>query len=159
MIRKLIFVSLAAMLGGCSAVNQAPKVDYAQACDPSNTGKKVAVEGFLQVTQRIPCMKMLKPGRECAFKFADKVNIVGKEIILYLPEGSGKGAVETPESAKAPASSSVFGPGDIKIRLSDGTEITPQPDVATPVTASGEIRLTSGENPVCSIAAESVIKR
>lgn len=156
---KLVMLLMAAALCACSVATMAPKVEYAQACDPANKGNKVSVDGFLQVTEKILCYKAMSIERNCTFKLADRINIVGKEIVLNIREGKGNGMVETRETGKTSPPSTVFGPGDIKIRLSDGTEITPQLDIATPITVSGEMHLTSGDNPICAIYADAVLKR
>ena len=146
-------------LTACQSLYMAPKIEYAKVCDPANSGKKFAVDGFLQVTDRVPCMKSLSPGRECAFKLADKVNVVGKEVMLKIKEGSGNGMVETPESGKSVSSTTVFTRADIKILLSDGSEIVPQPDIATPVTVNGEVYVSTSDSGLCTITAESINKR
>jgi hypothetical protein len=120
------------------------------------------VQGFLQAADKVPCMKMLNPERDCAFKFMDKVNVVGKEILVYLPEGADKNQAETPDAGKSNLKpTSVFTRDEVKFRLDNGSVITPQADIATPVTATGKVRITDGNGgeKICSIRVIKIEKR
>lgn len=127
----------------------------------ANKDKEVTVQGFLNVSDKVPCMNMLNPKRDCAFKFMDSVNVRGKEIIAYLQEGAGKNETETPEAGQSAFQSkptSVFTRDQVKIRLNDGTVVTPQVDIATPVTLTGKVRTTDGDN-LCTISGTKIEKR
>lgn len=144
----------------CSKTSTAVVTEYAQVCTTVNKDKDVTVQGFLQVTDKVPCMNMLNPKRDCAFKFADKINVVGKEIIVYLQEGAGGNETETPEAGKSAFQSkptSVFTRDQVKIKLDDGTIITPQADIATPVTVTGKVGITDSN--ICTINAAKIEKR
>lgn len=163
-----IFLLFALSFVGASACTNSssapPPTEYAQVCSAANNGKDVAVQGFLAVSDKVPCMNMLRPKRDCAFKFLDKVNVTGNEIIVYLQEGGGNNEADTPEAGKSAFDSkptSVFTRDQIKFRLFDGTLITPQADVATPVTVMGKVSLTdgSGAEKICSIMANRIEKR
>lgn len=157
----LALVTLLFFAANCSKTQTATVTDYAQVCTVANKDKDVTVEGFLQVADKVPCMNMLNPKRDCAFKFADKINVVGKEIIVYLQEGAGSNETETPEAGKSAFQSkptSVFTREQVKIRLDDGSLITPQADIATPVTVTGKVRTTDGDN-ICTISAAKIEKR
>ncbi|HRH45392.1 MAG TPA: hypothetical protein PKY82_27380 [Pyrinomonadaceae bacterium] len=133
--------------------------DYAQVCTDANKDKEVAVKGFLQVAEKVPCLKILNPKRDCSFKFLDKVNVVGNELIVSLPEGNGKNEVETPEFSNPPKPTSIFTRDQVKIHLNDGTIITPQADIATPAIVTGKVYLRdeAGQKK-CSIDAIKVEK-
>jgi len=162
----LIIIMLSFFAGSCTKTtnlteNSLPLIDYTQVCIAANKDKEVKVQGFLGVSDKVPCMNMLNPKRDCAFKFLKEVNIAGNEIIVYLQEGTGKSEAESPEAGKSAFESkpsSVFTRDQIKFRLDDGTLITPQPDVATPVTITGKVGLTEDEK-ICSITATKVEKR
>lgn len=160
----LTLLAFSIFAASCGKTNNAPTIEYAQVCTAANKDKEVTVQGFLNVTDKVPCMKMLNVKRDCAFKFMDKVNITGSEIIVYLAEGTDKNQAETPDAAKASGDvkpSTVFTRDDVKFRLADGSVITPQKDVATPVTVTGNVNITdgSGGDKICSIMASRVEKR
>jgi hypothetical protein len=159
----LMIVALTGFSISCAKSNPVNLVEYAQACVDANQGKVVTVQGFLGAANSTPCLKILKPNRECAFKLLDKVNVVGKEIIAYVAEGKLSNQVETPESGATNVKpSSIFTRENLKIHLADGTEVVPQETVATPVTVTGEIHLTdkgAGDEKLCSISASSIEKR
>lgn len=133
--------------------------EYGQVCTDANKDKEVSVKGFLQVADKVPCLKILNPKRDCSFKFLDKVNVIGNELIVSLPEGNGKNEVETPEFSNPPKPSTIFTRDQVKIRLNDGTVITPQADIATPIIVTGKvyIRDEAGKKS-CSIDATKVEK-
>lgn len=148
----------------------ARQVEYAQACDAANNGQVIAVQGFLGAATTTPCQKTMKLGkdktliRECAFKLLDKVNVVGTEIMAYLPEGKESNQVETPDAGLPNVKpTSLFSREKLKIRLDDGSVVVPQEAVAAPVTLTGELSLTdkdsSGSEKICSIHATKVEKR
>lgn len=147
----------------CGKSASAPTIEYAQVCTPANKDKDVTVQGFLNVTDKVPCVKMLNIKRDCAFKFMDKVNIAGTEIMVYLAEGTDKNQAETPDAAKSSTEvrpSMVFTRDDVKFRLDDGSLIVPQKDVATPVTVTGKVNLSDGSgDKLCSIMATRIEKR
>jgi hypothetical protein len=163
---KYLFLALfmlAVFAVSCTKSNPAPAVDYAQVCTTANKDKEVAVAGFLNVTDKVPCLKMLNPKRDCAFKFMDKVNITGREIIVYLPEGAEKNQAETPDAQKSSSElkpTTVFTRDEVKFRLDDGSLIVPQKDIATPVTVTGKVSFSESETEkLCSIMASSIAKR
>jgi len=161
----LFLLTFSIFAASCAKSSSSPTVEYAQVCTEANKDKEVTVEGFLNVTDRVPCLKMLNPKRDCGFKFMDKVNISGNEIILYLQEGTGKNQAETPDAEKSGYDvkpSTVFSRDEVKFRLDDGTVIVPQADIATPVTVTGKVNLTdksAGDEKICSINATRVEKR
>lgn len=162
----LAIVVFAALSFSCSKTETLTPTEYAQACKETNKDKEIAVQGFIQAADKVPCMNMLNPKRDCAFKFLDKANVSGSEIIAYLPEGADKNHAETPEAGKSAFESkpsSVFTRDQIKIRLNDGTLIVPQADVATPVIIAGKITLTdkdtTGGEKICSIMATKIEKK
>lgn len=166
--KKLLFLLLlSAFFVSCAKNNittssSAPVVKYGEVCNDENNEKDVSVQGFLNVADKVPCMKILNPKRDCAFKLLDKVNIVGKEILVYLPEGAEKNHAETPETGKSNVKpTSVFTRDEVKFRLDDGNLITPQADIATPVTVTGKVNLTDGSvgEKICSIMATKIEKR
>ena len=72
--------------------------------------------------------------------------------------------IETPEAGMSDVKpTSLFPKENLKIRLSDGTVVVPQENVATPVAVTGEVSLTdknsSGSEKLCSIHATKVEKR
>ena len=155
----LILLALIVIANACAKSNPVNAVEYAQACSEANKDKEITVKGFLQVTDKVPCLKILNPKRDCAFKFLDKVNVVGNELVVDLPEGNGKNEVETPEFANPPKPTSVFTRDQIKIRLNNGTIITPQPDIATPVIVTGKLYLRDNVGQQrCTIYATKVEK-
>lgn len=157
----LSLVALSIFAVNCSKNGTAVITEYGQVCTAANKDKEVTVQGFLQVADKVPCLNMLNPKRDCAFKFADKINIVGKEIIVYLQEGAGSNETETPEAGKSAFQSkptSVFTRDQVKIRLDDGSIITPQADIATPVTVTGKVHI-SDSGDLCTISAAKVEKR
>jgi len=157
------FLMLAICVASCGKSASAPMVEYAQVCTPANKDKDVTVQGFLNVTDKVPCMKILNIKRDCAFKFMDKVNVAGTEIMVYLSEGTDKNQAETPDALKSSTEvrpSTVFTRGDVKFRLDDGSVITPQKDVATPVTVTGKVNYSDSEaDKLCSIMATKIEKR
>lgn len=156
----LLLFSLAAV--SCTKTASAPTVEYADVCTPANRDKEVTVAGFLHVADKVPCVKMLNIKRDCAFKFMDKINISGGEIMIYLPEGADKNQAETPDAQKGYGEarpSSVFARDEVKFRLNDGSVITPQKDVATPITATGKVSLSDGGDKLCAIMATRIEKR
>lgn len=163
--KKLIFLLLfSAFFVSCAKNNtsSAPVIEHGEVCSDANEDKEVSVHGFLKVADKVPCLKMLNPKRDCGFKFLDKVNIVGKEIIVYLPEGAGENQAETPDAGKSDVKpTSVFTRDEIKFRLDDGSLITPQADIATPVTVTGKVNLidASGGEKICSIKATKIEKQ
>ena len=163
--KKLLFLLLlSAFFVSCTKnnISSAPLIEYGEVCSDANNEKEVSVQGFLQVAEKVPCMKMLYPKRDCAFKFLDKVNVVGKEILVYLPEGAEKNHAETPETGKSNLKpTSVFTRNEVKFRLDDGNLITPQADIATPVTVTGKVNLTdgNGSEKICSIRTTKIEKR
>jgi hypothetical protein len=97
--------------------------------------------------------------RDCGFKFLDKMNVVGEEIHVYLREGKGNNQAETPEAGQENLKPSVgFESSQVKFRLNDGTVVSEQKDVATPVTVTGKVSL-SEDGKLCSIMADKVEKR
>jgi hypothetical protein len=160
----LIFVAVA-IFGAFSCTKSpfAPTIEYSQVCAEANKDKEVTVQGFLNVTDKVPCVKMLNIKRDCGFKFMDKVNITGNEIILYLAEGTDKNQAETPDAAKGYGEvkpSAVFTRDEVKFRLDDGNVVVPQKDVATPVTVTGKVNLFDGSgDKLCSIMATRIEKR
>ena len=138
-------------------------VEYAQVCTAANKNKVVAVQGFLGYGSKTPCMSMMRGDskRDCAFKLLDNINVVGKEIIVYLREGKENNQAETPETEKTGIRpSSAFDKSQVKFRLNDGTVVTAQENVATPVTVTGKVELTDeGENQICSILVNKIEKR
>lgn len=163
--KKLLFLLIiSAFFVSCAKnnISSAPVVEYGEVCKDVNVEKEISVQGFLNVADKVPCLKMLNPKRDCAFKFMDKVNVVGKEIIVYLPEGTEKNQAETPDAGKANLKpTSVFTRDEVKFRLDDGNLITPQADIATPVAVTGKVNLTdgSGGEKICSIRATKIEKR
>lgn len=163
--KKLLFLLIfSAFFLSCAKndISSAPVTEYGEVCKDANNEKEVSVQGFLQVADKVPCMKMLDPKRECAFKFMDKVNVVGKEILVYLPEGAEKNQAETPDAGKSNVKpTSVFTRDEVKFRLDDESVITPQTDIATPVTVTGKVNLTdgSGGEKICSIRTTRIEKR
>jgi hypothetical protein len=159
----LIFAVLTVFAASCAKTNSAPTVEYTQVCSNANKDKEVTVQGFLNVTDKVPCVKMLSLKRDCGFKFMDKVNITGSEIILYLAEGTDKNQAETPDAAKSSSElkpSAVFTRDEVKFRLDDGSLIVPQANIATPVTVTGKVNFTdNGADKLCSIMATRVEKR
>ncbi len=161
---RLTLVILSIFALSCTKSVSSPTVEYAEACVEANKDKHVTVPGFLNVTDKVPCMKMLNPKRDCGFKFMDKVNVTGKEIIVYLPEGTEKNQAETPDVGKSSSElkpSTVFTRDQVKFRLDDGTVIVPQADIATPVMVTGKVSLTdqSSDEKICSIMASKIEKR
>ena len=161
--RSLAILLLAVFAVSCSKSPSAPTVEYAQVCTPANSDKEVTVQGFLNVTDKVPCVKMLNIKRDCAFKFMDKVNITGSEIMVYLAEGTEKNQAETPDAGKGYGEvkpSAVFTREEVKFRLDDGSVVVPQKDVATPVVVTGKVNLSeNGSEKLCSIMASRVEKR
>ena len=156
----LTLLSFTVFAASCVKSVSSPAVEYAEVCTPANKDKDVIVQGFLNVTDKVPCVKMLNVKRDCAFKFMDKVNITGTEIMVYLAEGTEKNHAETPDAIKANIRpTSVFTRDEVKIRLDDGSVITPQKDIATPVTVTGKVNLSDGADKLCSIMATKVEKR
>ncbi|HVE55470.1 MAG TPA: hypothetical protein VNB22_01490 [Pyrinomonadaceae bacterium] len=160
----LMFVLFALFFVSCtkSSLKSAPSVEYAQVCTPANKDKEVTVQGFLNVTDKVPCVKILNIKRDCAFKFMDKVNVAGTEIMVYLPEGTDKNQAETPDAQKGYGEtkpSAVFTRDEVKFRLDDGSLIVPQKDIATPVTVTGKVSLSDGGDKLCAIMAARVEKR
>jgi len=153
----LVFIALL-FLTSC-AKTTVNLTEYGQVCTEVNKDKEVAVKGFLQVSDKVPCLKILNPKRDCSFKFLDKINVVGNELIVSLPEGNGKNEVETPEFSNPPKPTTIFTRDQVKIHLNDGTIITPQADIATPVMVTGKvyIRDEAGKKN-CSIDATKVEK-
>lgn len=156
-------LSILVFAPSCGKSASAPTVEYAQVCTPANRDKEITVQGFLNVADKVPCVKMLNIKRDCAFKFMDKVNIAGSEIMVYLAEGNDKNQAETPDASKGYGEvkpSAVFTRDDVKFRLDDGSLIVPQKDVATPVTVTGKVNLSeNGSEKLCSIMASRVEKR
>jgi len=144
----------------CAKSDSAPTVEYAQVCTPANKDKEVTVAGFLNVADKVPCTKALNIKRDCAFKFMDKVNVVGNEIMIFLPEGTDKNQAETPDAAKSSAElkpSAVFTREEVKFRTDDGSLIVPQANIATPVTATGKVHYSeNGSEKLCSIMASRI---
>jgi len=155
-----LFIFLIFGVSSCAKKSSAPVVEYAEVCTPANKDKEVTVHGFLNVADKVPCVKILNIKRECAFKFMDKVNITGSEIMIYLAEGTDKNQAETPEAQKSDIRpSAVFTRDEVKFRLDDGSVVVPQRDVATPVTATGKVSISENDNKLCSIMASRVEKR
>lgn len=163
--RALTILMLAVFAAAsCGRSASAPAIEYAQVCTPQNADKEVAVQGFLNVTDKVPCVKMLNIKRDCAFKFMDKVNITGTEIMVYLAEGTDRNQAETPDAQKSSSEvrpSIVFAREEVRFRLDDATLVVPQKDVATPVTVTGKVNLSdgSGGDKICSIMASRIEKR
>ena len=156
----LLLLTISVFAGSCSKTSSAPVVEYTEVCTPANKDKEVTVRGFLNVADKVPCVKILNIKRDCAFKFMDKVNITGSEIMIYLPEGTEKNQAETPDAQKSEVRpTSVFTRDEVKFRLDDGSVITPQKDIATPVTVTGKVSLSESDNKLCSIMASRVEKR
>ena len=158
----LALLMLSVFAASCAKTSSAPPVEYAQVCAAAHNDKEVAVPGFLNVTDKVPCLKMLNPKRDCGFKFMDKINITGSEIIVYLPEGTDKNQAETPDARKSSAElkpTSVFTRDEVKFRLADGSLIVPQKDVATPVTVTGKVNFPGDPDKLCSIMATRIEKR
>ena len=91
------------------------------------------------------------------------MNVVGSEIMVYVPEGKKRNEVETPEAGLPEVKpTGLFPKEKLKVRFNDGTEIVPQENVALPVTVTGEVNLTDkngGGEKICSIHASKVEKR
>lgn len=162
----LFLVLVGVALVGASCGSSAPSavvVEYGQVCTDANKDKTIAVEGFLQVAEKVPCLNMLNPRRDCAVKILDKVNVVGNEIIAYLPEGTEPNQMETPESSGAKPEfkkTTVFTREQVKFRAGDGTVVVPQADVATPVTITGKVSLTpDGGKSLCSLMVTKIDKK
>lgn len=159
----ILTVSIFAL--SCTKPASSPTVEYGQVCTEANKDKQVTVAGFLNVTDKVPCMKMFNPKRDCGFKFMDKVNITGKEIIVYLQEGTEKNEAETPDAGKSSSEvkpSMVFTREQVKFRLDDGTVVVPQADIATPVMVTGKVDLinqSGSDEKICSIMATRIEKR
>jgi len=163
--KKLVFLLIfSAFFVSCAKnnISSAPVIEYGEVCNDANNEKEVSVQGFLNVAEKVPCMNMFSSKRQCAFKFLDKVNIVGKEIFVYLPEGAEKNHAETPDTGKSNLKpTSVFTRDEVKFRLNDGNVITPQVDIATPVTVTGKVTLTDGGGgeKICSIMTTKIEKQ
>lgn len=158
--KYLVFI-ISVFVFSCSTAENVAKIEYGQVCTVANNNKTVSVDGFLNVADKVPCMNMLNPKRDCAFKLMDKVNITGNEIIVYLQEGNGNNQVDTPDSGKEKLSlkpTQVFTRDEVKFRLNDGTLITPQADIATLVTATGKVNFNESDK-LCSIMLTKVEKR
>lgn len=159
--KKYLLLLLSIFIFSCSTTENVAKIDYGQVCTVANDTKNVSVDGFLNVADKVPCMNMLQSKRDCGVKFMDEVNITGKEIIVYLQEGKGNNEMESPEAGKDKLSlkpSQVFTRDEVKFRLNDGTLITPQPNIATPVTATGKVRFNESDK-LCSIMLTKIEKR
>lgn len=157
-----MFLLLAGFALSCGKSSSAPTVEYAQVCTPANKDKEVTVQGFLNVADKVPCVKRLSLKRDCGFRFMDKVNVSGSEIIVFLAEGTDKNQAETPEAQKSYGEvkpSIVFAREEVKIRLDDSSVISPQKDVATPVTVTGKVYLSDSDEKLCSIMASGIEKR
>lgn len=167
MFKSFVLITLLisiAMTACTKSVPTAATVEYPDVCTDANKGKQIAVQGFLNVAPKTPCLMMLTPTgikRRCAFKLMDKINVSGQEIIVYLAEGKESNQAETPDAGQSAAKESkIFARNEIKMRLDDGTVVVPQENIATPVTVSGEVNLTeNGSDKICSIAAAKVEKR
>lgn len=164
----LITIPLMLLLSSCSSVSRPTAVgvvEYAAACADANKGKQIAVQGFLSVADKTPCMMFLGSTgikRSCGFKLMDKINVVGKEIILYLPEGKENNQAETPDAGQPDVKQSkIFARNEIKLHMNDGAVITPQENIATPVIVTGQVDFTqsSGNEKICTITASKVEKR
>lgn len=159
--KKYLVLLITILVISCSSSDNIEKIEYSQVCNVANNEKNVKVDGFINVADKVPCMNMLQPKRDCAVKFMDQVNITGKEIIAYFPEGKGNNEMETPEAGKEKLSlkpSQVFTRDEVKFRLNDGTLITPQPEIAIPVVATGKVRFNESEK-LCNLTLTKVEKR
>ena len=165
--RNFLIVTMLALaiFSASCAKFRPPIIEYADACADINKGKTIAVPGFLNVTTKTPCLADLANSpikRRCGFKFMDKVNITGKEIILYLQEGKENNQAETPAIGQQDnLQMKIYAGNEVKIHLADGTVIIPQENIATPVIVTGEAKLSedSGQEKLCIMTASTVEKR
>jgi hypothetical protein len=159
----LMIAALSCFVASC-AKSEPPvaAVEYTQVCNAANKGKTIAVQGFLGFGNKTPCVTLMRGDmkRDCGFKLLDKVNVVGKEIIVYLREGKENNQAETPETGGENVKPSAgFENEQVKFRLNDGTVVAAQKDVATPVTVTGEVSMSSDSDKECSILANKIEKR
>jgi hypothetical protein len=151
-------------VAACAKSEPVNLVEYAKACDAANNGKSITVQGFIAYGDKTPCLTMMRDGmkRDCAFKFLDTVNVVGKEPVVYLREGKENNQAETPETSMENAKpTGIFEKEQVKFRLNDGTVVEAREKVSTPVTLTGEVSVTdrgAGET-VCAIFASKIEKR
>lgn len=145
----------------CAKSESVNMVEYSEVCNPANKGKSVTVQGFLAYGNKTPCVSMLRGDmkRDCGFKLMNNVNVVGEEIIAYLREGKGNNQAETPEAGQENVKPSIgFESSQVKFRLNEGTVVSEQKGVATPVIVTGEVSMSEGREG-CSIRVDKIEKR
>jgi hypothetical protein len=99
------------LLGGCADTSVGQKVSYKALCDPSNHGKRLALEGYFSVDGDIVI------GRgDVSVNLSEGVKGGGETASFYLPTGVGNNAVKFP-------SGSTYALSDIRIVTSDGSKV------------------------------------
>lgn len=127
----------------CSCgTNSFDAIEYHQICSEANKDSPIRAKGFLYLAEKVPCLKIINPQRDCAVKLLDKINVVNDEVVLNLPEGKGKNQLETPEiDTNSAKPSSIFPREQVKVRFNDDSIISQSAETATPVIIEGTVRI------------------